>query len=165
LGLIADQKVELAKNMVDNMLYMIEHYGTVLNANRTYYLFRSQPPFLTCMIDEVFHVTKDKDWLAKSIPLLIKFHKFFSEELHQVPENPHLSRYYAYGTGPAHEVLDSERDESGKNHYERVKDFYRKNPNFDYGYDLTKFYDAKTDSLTDDFFKGDRSMRESGSFE
>ncbi|HWX23932.1 MAG TPA: trehalase family glycosidase, partial [Vicinamibacteria bacterium] len=49
LGLEADHHEALAKGMVDNFLFEIEHYGAVLNANRTYYLTRSQPPFLTAM--------------------------------------------------------------------------------------------------------------------
>ena len=46
VGLVRDNEMVLAKNMVDNFLYQIEHYGKILNANRTYYLSRSQPPFL-----------------------------------------------------------------------------------------------------------------------
>jgi alpha,alpha-trehalase len=54
LGLEADHREALAKGMVDNFLFEIEHYGAVLNANRTYYLTRSQPPFLTSMIRAVY---------------------------------------------------------------------------------------------------------------
>jgi alpha,alpha-trehalase len=54
LGLEADHHAALAKGMVDNFLFEIEHYGAVLNANRTYYLTRSQPPFLTSMIRAVY---------------------------------------------------------------------------------------------------------------
>ncbi len=50
LGLEADHHEALAKGIVDNFLFEVEHYGAVLNANRTYYLTRSQPPFLTSMI-------------------------------------------------------------------------------------------------------------------
>ena len=32
----------------------IEHYGSILNANRTYYFTRSQPPFLSSMIRDVY---------------------------------------------------------------------------------------------------------------
>ncbi len=50
-GLLRDNRGELAKGMVENFFYEIDHYGGVLNANRTYYLGRSQPPpFLTSMI-------------------------------------------------------------------------------------------------------------------
>ena len=57
--------------MVENFFFEIEHYGTVLNANRTYYLTRSQPPFLTSMIMEVYNAEKaagheDKNWLARA---------------------------------------------------------------------------------------------------
>ena len=54
LGLEADHREALAKGIVDNFLFEIEHYGSVLNANRTYYLTRSQPPFLTSMIRAVY---------------------------------------------------------------------------------------------------------------
>src|SRR5512143_553433 len=54
LGLLRDDQVGAARDMVDNFLYEIEKYGTILNANRTYYLTRSQPPFLTRMLLDVF---------------------------------------------------------------------------------------------------------------
>ncbi|KAJ1343649.1 hypothetical protein BSLG_001797 [Batrachochytrium salamandrivorans] len=41
LGLIADDRVELARGMVENFHYEIEHYGKILNANRSYYLTRA----------------------------------------------------------------------------------------------------------------------------
>jgi alpha,alpha-trehalase len=34
-GLIADGRIDLAKRMVENFLFEIEHYGAILNANRT----------------------------------------------------------------------------------------------------------------------------------
>ena len=52
LGLLVDNRVELARGMVENFVYEIEHYGKILNANRSYYLTRSQPPFLTDMIKQ-----------------------------------------------------------------------------------------------------------------
>ena len=47
LGLLRDGQVALARDMVDDFLYEVRHYGGVLNANRTYYLTRSQPPLLS----------------------------------------------------------------------------------------------------------------------
>jgi alpha,alpha-trehalase len=41
-GLLQSGRVELARGMVDNFFFEIEHYGAMLNANRTYYLTRSQ---------------------------------------------------------------------------------------------------------------------------
>ena len=53
LGLLADGRLELARSMADQFIYEIAHYGKILNANRTYYLNRSQPPFLTAMATAV----------------------------------------------------------------------------------------------------------------
>ena len=44
LGLLQDRELLMAKSMVDQFIYQVQHYGTVLNANRTYMLQRSQPP-------------------------------------------------------------------------------------------------------------------------
>src|SRR6266567_7393571 len=46
-GLVEDGRTDLARGMVENFFYQIDHYGAVLNANRTYFLTRSQPPFLS----------------------------------------------------------------------------------------------------------------------
>src|SRR5947209_7077091 len=60
VGLIRDGENVLAKDMADNFLYEIRNYGKILNANRNYYLTRSQPPFLTEMILGVYQRTHDK---------------------------------------------------------------------------------------------------------
>jgi alpha,alpha-trehalase len=62
-GLVEDKRVELARGMVENFFFEIEHYGAVLNANRTYYLTRSQPPFLTSMILAVYNAN---GWRART---------------------------------------------------------------------------------------------------
>ena len=36
-GLLRDHRMDLAKGMVENFFFEINHYGGVLNANRTYY--------------------------------------------------------------------------------------------------------------------------------
>ena len=53
-GLLQAGRVDLARGMVDNFFFEIEHYGAMLNANRTYYLTRSQPPFLSSMFVDVY---------------------------------------------------------------------------------------------------------------
>lgn len=54
LGLLEAGRVELSRGMVDNFVYQIQHYGKILNANRSYYLTRTQPPLFTDMIMRVF---------------------------------------------------------------------------------------------------------------
>ena len=73
VGLLEDGRVEMARHMTDNHLYQVRHYGTVLNANRTYYLTRSQPPFLATMVRDVFAATRDTTWLADAVPALEKY--------------------------------------------------------------------------------------------
>src|SRR5438309_11514735 len=68
LGLVRAGRIDLARGMVENFFFEIEHYGTILNANRAYYLTRSQPPFLTSMIMAVYEAEKaarhkDRAWL------------------------------------------------------------------------------------------------------
>lgn len=47
LGLLRDSELALAQSLVAQFVYQIEHYGKILNANRTYFLTRSQPPVFT----------------------------------------------------------------------------------------------------------------------
>jgi alpha,alpha-trehalase len=159
VGLLRDGEIELAKNMADNFLYQIVSYGKVLNANRTYYLTRSQPPFLTQMVLGVYRKTRDIKWLRDAVPAIENYYRFWTSEPHLTKETG-LSRYYDFGDGPAPEVISDERDEKGRTHYDRVKEYYRTNEVKDY--DLTQYYQRDKDELTDLFYKGDRSMRESG---
>jgi alpha,alpha-trehalase len=159
VGLVRDGEMVLAKNMTDNFLYQIEHYGKILNANRTYYLSRSQPPFLTQMILNVYHKQHDIAWLRNTVPAIEKYYRFWTEEPHLTNETG-LSRYYDLGEGPAPEVLSGERDPQGRDHYDLVKEYYHTHDVKDY--DLNLYYDKAKDQLTDLFYKGDRSMRESG---
>jgi len=159
VGLLRDGELARAKDMTENFLYEVEHYGTVLNANRTYYLSRSQPPFLTRMILGVFDRTQDRAWLRSTLPAIEKHYAFWTSPPHLVPETG-LSRYFDLGSGPAPEVLADEVDERGLTHYDRVREYYRTHDVSDY--DLALYYDKARDALTELFYEGDRSMRESG---
>jgi alpha,alpha-trehalase len=161
VGLLRDGEIEPARDMVENFIYEIEHYGRILNANRTYYLTRSQPPFLTRMILGVYRRTRDRTWLGRAAPSVESYYAYWTST-----DSPHytretgLSRYWDAGDRPALEVMADERDEQGRTHYDRVKEFYRTQSFTDY--DVKRFYDRARDELTPDFYRGDRSMRESG---
>ncbi len=79
-GLLAEGNIELAKNNADNMLYMVEKFGFMPNGNRTYYLNRSQPPFLSQMVREIFAVTGDKAWLRLAYSTIKKEYNFWQEK-------------------------------------------------------------------------------------
>ena len=53
LGLEADGRRDLVRDMIDNFAFEIDCYGHVPTANRSYYLSRSQPPFFALMLDLV----------------------------------------------------------------------------------------------------------------
>ncbi len=159
VGLLRDGKLALAKDMADNFLYEIREYGRILNANRTYYLTRSQPPFLTQMLLAVYEHNHDRAWLTDAVPAIEKYYRFWVTEPHLTPETG-LSRYWDFGDTPAPESVSAERDAKGRTHYDLVKEYFRIHQVPDY--DVSEFYDAKTDQLTPLFYRADRSMRESG---
>lgn len=50
LGLVEDGRLDLVKQMLDGFASLVRSVGHVPNANRSYYLSRSQPPFLAAMV-------------------------------------------------------------------------------------------------------------------
>ncbi len=158
LGLIADGRPELARAMVDNFVYQIEHYEKILNANRSYYLTRSQPPFLTSMALAVYNSgSKDaaqKEWLAGVFRAAIK-------EYRQVWTGPErltgtgLSRYFDSGRGPCPEVEPR--------HYDSMIRPYADAVGLSPAEWLAQYEAGKIASPEmDKFFIHDRAVRESG---
>ncbi|HEY3823032.1 MAG TPA: trehalase family glycosidase [Bryobacteraceae bacterium] len=162
-GLLRDGLVTQAKAMVDDFLYEIRNYGKILNANRVYYLTRSQPPFLTGMLLAVYRRTHSRRWIEDATPAIETYYRYWTSEPHLTPSTG-LSRYFDLGDGPAPEVIASERDPGGFTHYDRVLQYFRTHLSQKRrdDYDVSQYYDAKTNRLTPLFYKGDRSMRESG---
>jgi len=158
-GLLRGGHLDLALSLTDQALYEVEHYGAVINANRTYYLTRAHPPVLSMMVRQVHALHGDREWLARNLPLVEKFYYYWRVPPH-LNQATGLSRYYDLGSGPAPEVVSSERDKLGRTHYERVREFLRDEHVEDY--DSALFYHRESDSLTELAYVGDRSMRESG---
>ena len=99
LGLLHDQKIELAKAMLNHQVYQIRFYGKVLNANRSYYLTRSQPPFLTRFLKAILkHSSQPKAWIEEV--LRTAMHEYAHVWTRQPRLTPTgLSRYYGEGLG------------------------------------------------------------------
>ena len=187
-GLVRDKRVDLARGMVENFFFEIEHYGAVLNANRSYYLTRSQPPFLTSMILSVYDAEKgagreDRAWLAKAYDYATRDYALWIHDPH-LAGSTGLSRYYDFGNGPAPESV---KDETG--HYRQVAAFFLQQPDRGRNYLVSKTQNsdqvfgplfalqvcdssqtmthpdcdsAGGVSLGPEYYKGDRAMRESG---
>lgn len=79
-GLIRDGRTELAKNNVDDMLHLVERYGYMPNGNRTWYLDRSQPPYLAMAAARIFETTGDREWLASAFGTLRREYDFWMRE-------------------------------------------------------------------------------------
>lgn len=161
LGLLRDGKIDLARDMADDLLYEISHYGKILNANRSYYLTRSQPPFLTESVLAVYRRTRDKTWLQGALPAITAYYRYWTVPPHLTPETG-LSRYFDEGLGQAPEVVQGERDGQGRDSYERIRGFWRAHPAEFAAAGGPLYYDTRHDSLTALFYENDRAMRESG---
>ena len=158
-GLLRDGEVTLGKDMADNFLYEIREFGKILNANRTYYLTRSQPPFLTEMLLAVYGRTQDRKWLEDAVPAVEQYYRYWTTGPHLTPETG-LSRYFDLGDGPAPEVVSGESDVRGHTVYDLAREYFRTHTVRDY--DSSQYYNRQENQLTTLFYKGDRSMRESG---
>ncbi len=77
VGLLTDGEVQQAKNNVDNILYMIERFGYMPNATCESMLNRSQPPYASMMVKEVYEKTKDREWLSYACNVLEKEYEFW----------------------------------------------------------------------------------------
>lgn len=187
LGLVADNHQKLALDMVNNALYEVEHYGGVLNANRTYYLTRSQPPLLSAMMTAVLDepasfpdAQAKRAWLERAYPLAVRNYEIWTRKQHLAGDTG-LSRYFDYGHGPVIEAQNSD-------YYVGVIRWLLAHPSEDPGYlikapqhpdkaqaaalvatscDVTKSKVCAGDwldgyRLTADYYLGDRAMRESG---
>src|SRR6202521_4977877 len=187
LGLLRDGRTDLARGMVENFFFEIENYGALLNANRTYYLTRSQPPFLSLMVLAVYDAEKqaghaDPAWLARAYSYLEKDYCMWTRDPHLAGVTS-LARYYDFGDGPPAEGL---QDEGG--FYRKVVSYFMVHPDqADHylveqeqaaaapgaSYGITVCDVATTMAhpacepahaarLSAVSYKGDRSMRESG---
>ena len=76
-GLMMDGKLNLARSNVENMLYLVEKYGKMLNGSAVWFLNRSQPPFLSLMVRSIYEKTGDREWLKKVLPSLEKEYAFW----------------------------------------------------------------------------------------
>ncbi len=193
-GLLESNRLEMAKGMVENFFFEVENYGAMLNANRTYYLTRSQPPFMSSMVVDVYRAMQkqggprdakaDRAWLERAYADLDKDYGMWTRAPHLAGETG-LSRYFDFGEGPPQEAL---QDEAGSNRKAAEYFFFHaaeadsylvplspepKVPVAGPAYSMQVCDVPMTMArpecdppiqykLSADYYKGDRSMRESG---
>jgi alpha,alpha-trehalase len=177
-GLLEDGKRDLARGMIENFFYEIENYGAVLNANRTYYLTRSQPPFLTSMVMAQYAADRaagqrSQSWLARAYQYSKRDYALWTHEPKLAAETG-LSRYFDVGKGPVPEIADDPE------YYADVADWLVRHAQVHTGYLASVLSggigpelrvplcgakpcaDSRSVRFTGDYYQGDRAMRESG---
>ena len=159
LGLMAHDQFELARGLVENTAYQIKYYGKMLNANRSYYLTRSQPPFYTALLCAFYRQYESRlstEWLAEHLAIAI-------DEYEKVWMNPQthlfaeigLNRYFDEGSGRPKETEPGHfKLEIGK--YAKQKNLSAEE--YEQRYDAGEIVEPELDR----YFVHDRAMRESG---
>lgn len=184
------QLIDLAKNQLDNFAYEIKNFGFPLNANRAYYLTRSQENMLVTNVFEYFDASNDLAWLKKhGLKLANSVFSYWTDDLSKI--NTAWGTAYgfnAYGEGPCVEVMASYK--AHRYYYDKVLQKlveWSLNPDaapdyakgFDYSKVINKLdgveikrakfsgepilnYMGEHYALTPEFFKNDRASRVSG---
>ncbi|KAJ8296009.1 Neutral trehalase [Rhodotorula toruloides] len=156
-----DGHVELAKGIVEHFLFEIRHYRKILNGNRSYYLMRSQPPFLTDLALQVFAQLdpetpeENKAWLKRAIQGAIEEYHIVWQEERRLDPVTGLSRYRPDGLGIPPETEAS--------HFTAVLQPYAEELGVSVN-EYTEMYNSgevKNEKL-DEYFLHDRGVRESG---
>ncbi|MEM9243566.1 MAG: trehalase family glycosidase [Pseudomonadota bacterium] len=104
---------QIAKGMVDNHIFEIDFYGGfILNANRTYYLTRSQPPLFTEEALAVYHfATRDNMPYDETLaPFLKQINNKFTQPVDyktwlKQEVLPAGIRYYRFWTDPTDTIF------------------------------------------------------------
>lgn len=128
-GLLISGMNVTAEGMVDNLLSLVNRYGYVPNGTRVYYLNRSQPPLLVLMVALYVRITRNLDFLEKSLPILEKEMEFWlTKRVVQIEKNGTIYRLATYGTQsdtprPESYAEDIENCEFFQNEEEKVKYF------------------------------------------
>ena len=157
VGLLIDNRLDLAMAMADNFAYQIRYYGKILNANRSYFLTRTQPPFFSSLLKEIYQYDPEvsKDWMSRNLKMVIKeYKKVWMQKGVRLTETG-LNRFLGEGIG-----IPPETEEG---HFDFVLQRFAKK----HGLSLEAFIQAYDDGALKDpeldaYFMHDRSLRESG---
>ena len=104
LGLARDGRSALIESMLTDFESLVDRFGRIPNGTRTYYLSRSQPPFLALMAD--LSTARDRATLARRLAALRREHAFWmaGPRVARMPDGAILNHYS--------DDRDTPRDES-----------------------------------------------------
>ncbi|GMM51787.1 alpha,alpha-trehalase [Starmerella bacillaris] len=152
-GLVQDGYYDMARGVIKQFAFELFNYGKILNANRPYYLGRTQPPFVSDLawaLEPIF-TNEFVEWINAAI---FEYNTVWMVEP-RLDLSTGLSRYYAQGRGVPPEVeehhFDKELAPYAKKYNLTIDEFVHK-------YDMLEIEEPELDT----FFLHDRSLRESG---
>ncbi len=124
LGLAQSGRTDLVGDMLDDFASLVRRFGHVPNGNRTYYVSRSQPPFLAAMVG-LYAAATDTARALRYLPALEEEHAFWMDgaaglalgeayrRVVRLPDGTILNRYW--------DDLAEPRPEAYREDYERAR--------------------------------------------
>ena len=109
-GLLDEEHEELVLGILDDLIYLFERFGIIPNGSRLYFTSRTQPPFLTTFIFDVYNAySLDTDWLDTKMAVAKKEYDWIwmgtrKPNARQVYQG--LSRYYDFNY--LHDLAEAE---------------------------------------------------------
>jgi len=127
LGLESEGRWDMIEGMIKNFAYMMRKFGHIPNANRTYFLSRSQPPFFSHMVKLLSH-HKGESVLIEYLPYLLMEYRFWMKGNSRLSKQKHqsfarlvemkngqlLNRYYDNKSTPRPESLREDTETAVK---------------------------------------------------
>ena len=145
LGLIASGRADLVKTMLDNFAYLVRTVGHIPNANRTYYLSRSQPPYFAAMVG-LYATSTDTGQALQYLDEMEREHAFWMDGVDRLANGDAHRRVVKLSNGA---VLNRYWDDRTDPRPESYR------PDYELGRTLS-------DSLRTLFYRNTRAAAESG---
>ncbi|HKR81387.1 MAG TPA: trehalase family glycosidase [Candidatus Saccharimonadales bacterium] len=109
-GMLDAPHKELVEGILEDLFTLLKRFGIIPNASRTYLTGRSQPPFLTSFIFDIYQVYEPgKDWLKEA--MLLAQQEYRAVWMGKTKPNARqmyqgLSRYYDFNY--LHDIAEAE---------------------------------------------------------
>ncbi len=80
LGLIRQGRIGVALDNAENMFHLVGTHGYVPNQTYVGQDNRSQPPYLSMVVRELYEVTGDRDFLSRALPIVEREYRFWMKD-------------------------------------------------------------------------------------
>eukprot|EP00095_Tigriopus_kingsejongensis_P007141 snap_masked-scaffold300_size216557-processed-gene-0.6 protein:Tk07141 transcript:snap_masked-scaffold300_size216557-processed-gene-0.6-mRNA-1 annotation:"hypothetical protein DAPPUDRAFT_303585" len=118
-GLLISKMTATANGIVGNFLHQVDRFGHVPNGTRIYYIRRSQPPYLICMMSKYIEKTRDLKFLRANIQTMEREIDFFEKnrriDYYWNDERYTVFHYSSESSGPRPESYKEDLIEAQEN--------------------------------------------------